>query len=109
MGEFRMWINYQNGSTIGESGTENGNIIFDEEHVDGARITLEQNCHQNIPFAITSGIYGGIVHTTFASDKSEATLKYNKMKLCIEEGLGICKLAGETEMSSWVEKFCNQY
>ena len=70
MGEFRMWINYQNGSTIGESGTENGNIIFDEEHVDGARITLEQNCHQNIPFAITSGIYGGIVHTTFASDKS---------------------------------------
>ena len=44
-----MWINYQNGSTIGEGGTENGNIIFDEEHVDGARITLEQNCHQNIP------------------------------------------------------------
>ena len=31
------------------------------------------------------------------------------MKLCIEEGLGICKLAGETEMSSWVEQFCNQY
>ena len=57
MGEFRMWINYQNGSTIGESGTENGNIIFDEEHVDGARITLEQNCHHNIPFAITAGVY----------------------------------------------------
>ena len=48
MGEFRMWINYQNGSTIGEGGTENGNIIFDEEHVDGARITLEQNCHQKV-------------------------------------------------------------
>ena len=56
--EVFMWNKYQDGATIGEKGTENGEVIIDEEDVDGARITLEQNCWHSIPYAITMGIYG---------------------------------------------------
>lgn len=38
-----MWYSFDNGSTIGTDGSENGVIIKDEEHELGARITLEKD------------------------------------------------------------------
>jgi len=35
-------IPYENGSTVGAIGSEDGTILRDELHPDGARITLEQ-------------------------------------------------------------------
>ncbi len=54
-------------------------ILQDLEHELGARITLEQNCH-DAPFAITCGIYGWIFHTRYFGSKSEAVLELEKMK-----------------------------
>lgn len=75
-----MWDQFDNGRSIGRNGSENGIIVLDEEHSDGARITLEQG-GMTSPWAITCGIYGFLVHTVFISDETESREKYNAMKL----------------------------
>ena len=57
------WITYEDGKTIGSTGSEGGVILRDEECPDGARITLEEETHMGVPFAITCGVYGWLVHT----------------------------------------------
>ena len=104
-----MWNKYQGGATVGQVGSENRTIILDEEHIEGARITLEQNCRVNIPYAITAGIYGIMVHTVFASSKEEANKKYKELKLGLEEALDICKHGTDEDLSDWIEKFCDKY
>jgi hypothetical protein len=37
------WYIYENGKTIGKTGSENGSIIEDIGNVNGARITLEKD------------------------------------------------------------------
>jgi hypothetical protein len=64
------WYPAEEGRTLGTQGSEQGIILQDEEYAHETRITLEQ-CHYP-PFAITCGIYGWMVHTTFASSKDEA-------------------------------------
>ena len=54
------WLPFENGTTIGATGSEGGVILRDELHPHGARITLEQT---STGFAITCGIYGWMVHT----------------------------------------------
>ena len=51
------WHAYGNGTSTGMKGSEGGTIVLDEEHSDGARITLEQGGH-TAPWAITCGVYG---------------------------------------------------
>jgi hypothetical protein len=69
------------------AGSEGGKILMDEEYAfsgrDGetvlaARITLEQIAKP--PFAITCGIYGSMVHTTWANGDADASSKYTAMK-----------------------------
>lgn len=48
----KMWSEIDNGLTIATEGSEKGIIIKDEEHFEGARITLEEDAG-GIPFAIT--------------------------------------------------------
>ena len=79
-----MWQPFNNGMTLGLKGSESGETIRDEEHVQGARITLEQNA--NIaPFTITCGIYGWMVHTRFFATEDEAVAEYDKMKASLSE------------------------
>ncbi len=81
------WYPIEEGRTVGTEGSERGIILQDEEYIQGARITLEQ-CHHP-PFAITCGIYGWMVHTTFASSTDEALEKFEAMKKRLGE---ICQL-----------------
>jgi hypothetical protein len=62
------WQPFENGATIGRTGSEGGLITLDEEHSGGARITVERGCLR-APFAITCGIYGWLVHTRFLADE----------------------------------------
>jgi hypothetical protein len=73
------WVLLDGGSTIGQSGSENGIIVRDEEHGLGARITLERDS-QHAPFAITCGIYGWMCHTRFFGSEAEAVVEYERMK-----------------------------
>ncbi len=78
-----MWVEYDNGKTIGQTGSENGTILKDEEHELGARITLEKDGHT--PFGITCGLYGSMVHTAFASSLEEAETMYEAMKSRLDD------------------------
>ncbi len=77
------WKPYEQGLTIGRRGSEGGEIIRDEEHSDGARISLERDTLYNVPFAITCGIYGWMVHTRFFADEPSALAAYDVMKMSI--------------------------
>jgi hypothetical protein len=65
------WSVYNNGQTLGTSGSERGEIIDDIEHSAGARITLEKD-GSIAPFAVTLGVYGLMFHTHFSDSDQEA-------------------------------------
>ncbi len=73
------WYAFEEGETLGQVGSEAGLIVSDEEHVLGARITLERETRM-APFAITCGVYGAMLHTRFLGDEAEARAEYEAMK-----------------------------
>ncbi len=83
-----MWHRYREGKTLQTTGTENGNIIFDEENPDGARVTVEQG-GRTAPFSITCGIYGWMVHTCFFTTSQHAKQAMVEIKQALEQILFI--------------------
>jgi hypothetical protein len=78
-----MWQSFAEGRTIGKSGSEAGVILLDEEHADGARISLE--CDGTIaPFTIICGIFGWMVHTRFFANEEDARRAYEDMKQALD-------------------------
>jgi hypothetical protein len=83
------WIPFERGTTIGQFGSENGVILREEQHTDGARIALERVTKNRlfrspkVTFAITCGIYGWMVHTRFFESEHQAQLQYDAMKVDI--------------------------
>jgi hypothetical protein len=73
------WHQFDNGSTLGQAGSEEGTILRDEEHSLGARISLERDTSV-APFAITCGIYGWMLHTRYFGSEDEAGTQYEAMK-----------------------------
>jgi hypothetical protein len=78
-----MWQSFDQGRTIGKSGSEMGVILLDEEHADGARITLEHD-GRFAPFAVTCGIFGWMVHTRFFTNEEDARRAYEDMKQALD-------------------------
>lgn len=72
------WVPFDGGQSIGQEGSEHGIIVRDEEHDDGARITLERDGYA--PYAITCGIYGWMCHTCFFSTEPSAQQAFEAMK-----------------------------
>ena len=100
------WNPFEDGATVGALGTEAGSILLDEEHADGARITLETG-GTVAPYAITCGIYGTMVHTVFVSDEKKAQLLYLQMKVRLEELLTVeCE---ESDYIAAIEKFVAEF
>jgi hypothetical protein len=91
------WHPFDAGRTLGQSGSEDGIILLDEEHSDGARITLERDC-RNIPFAITCGIYGWMVHTRYFPTEELARQAYKEMKLELVNILQIIPYEDDPEL-----------
>jgi hypothetical protein len=73
------WLAFDNGNSIGNTGSEGGRIVVDDEHPEGARITLETD-GGTAPFSITCGIYGWFVHTRFFGKEAEAQETMEAMK-----------------------------
>jgi hypothetical protein len=94
------WAPTDAGATLGTRGSEDGPIIQDDEHEQGARITLEEKT-THAPFAITCGIYGWMFHTRYFSGKEEATIAYNAMK---ESLAGIISLIPASDDKNVEEK-----
>lgn len=108
------WSGFDEGKTIGHAGSENGMILRDEEHSEGARITIERG-GSIAPCSITCGIYGWMVHTRFFSSEAEAQAEFDLMRAALgaiiqvindsalDEGLAL--EAGENAVSRFVERF----
>ncbi len=77
--DVEKWYPFAAGSTIGETGSEDGVILLDEEYSGGARITLERD-GSHAPFAITCGIYGWMAHTRYFATEQEAHEEFEAMK-----------------------------
>ncbi len=97
------WIKYNNGNSVGKKGSEGGKILDDQEHVNGARITIEANAG-NIPFSITLGIYGVMFHTEFFSEKEDATAYFERKKNEIDRILEMFEIPKDNQDSEWENK-----
>jgi hypothetical protein len=75
------WCRYDDGKTLGTTGSESGVILADEEHPLGARITLEESKFP--PYGITCGNHLRHLRmhgTTFTGSRQEAQETYEAMK-----------------------------
>lgn len=93
------WHPFEGGSSLGKRGSEEGVIVRDEEHEEGARITLERG-GPTAPFAITCGIYGWMVHTRFFGTEAEAGIEYERMKPDLAEILNAIPYKDDPEMEA---------
>jgi hypothetical protein len=99
-----IWHPFDNGTSIGNLGSENGIITRDVEHIDGARITIERDGGM-VPFAITCGIYGWMVHTRFFSSEAEAQQEFDKMQVTLDEILRKIPLLEDPDLDAKIEAF----
>lgn len=72
------WRPFEDGTTIGQVGSEGGVMIRDDGHDLGARITLERDCVR-APVAITCGIYGWFFHTRYFGSEAEGATEFGRM------------------------------
>ena len=71
------WAAFDDGRSIGKVSAEGGVILRDDEHEQGARITLKRGASH---ISISCNIYGKMDHTRFFKTISEAEREYNPMK-----------------------------
>lgn len=97
-----IWHPFDNGTSVGDVGSESGIIIRDVEHSDGARITLERN-GGTVPFGITCGIYGWMVHTRYFSREAEAQQEFDKMQESLDEILRRIPFDDDPDLDAKIE------
>lgn len=105
----RNWSPFEGGGTAGQTGSEGGVIWKDEEHADGARITLERDALLGAPFAITCGIYGWLVHTRFFADEPTALAQYEGMKQALAQIAGLVVAERSAEVAEAVDQFVESF
>lgn len=87
------WYSFKDGGSIGQIGSEGGRILGDEEHSDGARVTLE-HVRKN-RFTITCGIYGWMVHTRFFDSETAALIGFDETKVELSKILALIPVSDE--------------
>ena len=79
------WSAYNFGKSIGAHG-EGGVILYDEEHTDGARITLRRGKSY---ISVSLNIYGWMDHTRFFNSDMDAQREYRTMRSTINTVLDL--------------------
>jgi hypothetical protein len=109
------WREYDEGFSIGTSGADVGVIVRDEEHGEGARLTLEED-GSFAAFSITCNVYGWMFHTRYFADEVEAYDQFELMKTDLDEILKTIPpevddadedalAAASEELNDFVEKY----
>lgn len=101
------WYAFDDGQSLGTRGSESGIILKDEEHVHGARITLERG-GDIAPFSITLGIYGALVHTKFYSSQEMAEADLIELKSRMESALSCWDEHDHTAFNEAVDRLVHQ-
>jgi hypothetical protein len=92
------WSAYKNGRSIGSIGAEGGEILHDEEHVAGARITLKRG---NSYVSVSANVHGWMDHTRFFGTVTEAQREYLLMKSSLGNMVENILLAGKSDLKMW--------
>lgn len=87
----------------GETGSENGIILKDEEYKESCRITLEK-CPKY--YGITCGVYGSMLHTVFCNE-SDYEVTYDAMKMELADFID--REVTEEEASDFYAYFTDKY
>jgi len=98
------WFKFDTGQTLGKKGSEDGTIIDDQENVNGARVTLEQN-GSIAPFSVTVGIYGLMFHTHFSDSLTQAQKYLDFAKFKIDQVFVLYKTPDKERDTNWKNKF----
>lgn len=102
-----MWKPNDEGRSLGKSGSEGGTIILEDAHSDGALITLEMRCRDWVPFAITCGVFGLMVHTCFFLWEDDARRSYAEMKDALSTMLA--RLAADPDDQDLAASLCADF
>lgn len=92
------WVVYDEGQSIGRTGAEGGVTLFDEEHPQGARITLKRG---NSYVSISCNLYGWLDHTRFFATVSDAERDYRSMRSALENILDVIKSSSSNKIKVW--------
>ncbi len=92
------WTAYDDGRSIGSVGEDGGVILFDEEHADGARITLRRGRDH---ISVSLNIYGWMDHTRFFNTDNDAQREYRAMRSAVENVLSAIHSAGANDIKIW--------
>lgn len=92
------WFAYDNGGTIGSAGAEGGVILRDEEHEQGARLTMKRG---ESFFAVSCSIRGWMDHTRFFATEMEAQREYLLMKPPLANMLENILSGGKGDLKMW--------
>ena len=92
------WFAYNQGRSIGRVGAEGVEILRDEEHEAGARITLK--CGSSY-VSVSCNIYGWMDHTRFFNSVTEAQREYILMKSSLGNMVETILLAGKSDLKMW--------
>jgi len=96
----KRWTKYDNGSSIGTTGSEGGKITEDFECIDGARVTFEKD-GDIAPYSVTIGIYGLMFHTHFASTDIDAKMFMESSMKKIDEVFTLYETAESERDTTW--------
>jgi hypothetical protein len=100
---FIDWIKFDDGKTIGATGSEGGIIIEDIEHFKGARITLERRRTAN--YIVTLGIYGLMFHTHFTESEEKGHMFIELAKSKIEQTFKLLDIPKSQRDAIWSQQF----
>ena len=92
------WLAYNAGRSIGSVGAEGGEILRDEEHEAGARVTLKRG---NSYVSVSANVYGWMDHTRFFGSVTEAQREYTLMKSSLGHMVENILLAGKSDLKMW--------
>jgi hypothetical protein len=92
------WFAFDDGRNIGTVSSEGGVILRDDQHLQGARITLKRGASY---VSVSCSIYGWMDHTRFFSSVPEAEREFNSMKSALEKFLTVFASSTLNELMAW--------
>lgn len=92
------WTTYRQGSSIGTLSAEGDLILYDQEHADGARITLKRGKEY---ISVSINLYGWMDHTRFFNANLDAQREYRAMRSAMESLLKIIHTPDVTKIRVW--------
>jgi hypothetical protein len=92
------WFVYKGGRSIGSVSAEGGEILRDEEHEAGARVTLKRGTSY---VSVSCNVYGWMDHTRFFGSVIEAQREYILMKSSLGNMVENILLAGKSDLKMW--------